>query len=369
LSEDLGTHTVPKSTLDLVTANLASPKVSRVSPKGGLKATAATPTLTGMRRRPAFTALVAPSALLAAMVALAVAPVEPARGAFPGENGRIAFAAGAIKTIRPDGTKARRVTRPQDWQVDSQPAFSPSGERIAFARDFFRGPRRDWKSRIYIVRTDGSHLHRLKPRRRPRLRYYHSPAFSPSGRRIAFEGCRRAEDRPHLRCALFTIKTDGTRQSRITPYTPNDGANSNPTFSPNGRMIAFEDLSGACNIYVMRADGSDLHALTDNERGCDSHPSFSPDGSEIAFTSNRCTSDAFVQPQICVMRADGTDVRPLTASDDFGAIDFSFSPNGKRITFTFIDALGDWYGLWVMRADGTEERKLVTGSDPDWGVR
>jgi Tol biopolymer transport system component len=320
------------------------------------------PTMEAMKR-PALVALLAGSTPFLVVALAATAPIEPARGAFPGENGRIAFAAGAIKTIRPDGTKARRVTRPKDSQADSQPAFSPSGKRIAFVRGFFGGPRRKERSRIFITRKNGS-LHKLKPRRRPPLRFQLAPAFSPGGNRMVFEGCRTRS-----RCALFTIKTDGTRQRRLTAFVRRPEAISNPTFSPNGRMIAFEDLSGACNIYVMRADGSDLHALTDNERGCDSHPSFSPDGSEIAFTSNRCTSDAFVQPQICVMRADGTDVRPLTASDDFGAIDFSFSPNGKRITFTFIDALGDWYGLWVMRADGTEERKLVTGSDPDWGVR
>lgn len=319
-----------------------------------------------MTRRPALVALLAWSTPFLVVALAATAPIEPAWGAFPGENGRIAYAAGAIKTIRPDGTKPRRVTRPKDSQADSQPAFSPSGKRIAFVRDFFGGPRRNERSRIFITRKNGSRLHKLKPRRRPPLRFHHAPAFSPGGKRIVFQGCSTRS-----RCALFTIKTDGTRRLRLTAFGPRTEAITNPTFSPNGRMIAVDWFrSGACNIYVMRADGSDVHALTDNQPGqCDGHPSFSPDGSEIAFTSNHCTSPAFVQPQICVMSADGTDVRPLTGSDDFGPLDFSFSPNGKRIAFTYLDSLGDVYGLWVMRADGTDERKLVTGTDPDWGVR
>jgi Tol biopolymer transport system component len=307
------------------------------------------------------------------VVALAAtAPIEPARGAFPGENGRIAFAAGAIKTIRPDDTKARRVTRPKDSQADSQPAFSPSGKRIVFVRDFFRGRPRDEKSRIYIARANGSNLHKLKPRRRPRPRYYRSPAFSPGGKRIIFQGFIR-----RLGWAIYTIKTDGTRLKLLTARRNRFEADSHSAFSPNGERIAFDGVRHigpqrvrVCDIYVMRADGSGETNLTDNDNGCDTIPSFLPDGSEITFTSDHCsTGPDFVQPQICAMRADGTDVRPLTGSDDFGAIDFSFSPNGKRITFTFVDALGDWYGLWVMRADGTEQRKLVVGSDPDWGVR
>ncbi len=139
-------------------------------------------------------------------------------------------------------------------------------------------------------------------------------------------------------------------------------------------MIAFDS---ACDIYLMRADGSDVRALTDNsEQVCNGRPSFTPDGREIAFTSrqfaftsDRCNGDDAVQPQICVIRTDGTGLRPLTGSGHFGALDFSLSPNGKRIAFDSVDSLEDTYGLWVMRANGTKERELVSGDDPDWGVR
>lgn len=323
-------------------------------------------TMEAMKRRPAPIALLARSMPFLVVALVAAAPIERAQGAFPGDNGRIAFAAGAIKTIRPDGTKTRRVTRPKDSQADSQPAFSASGERIAFVREFFGGPPRKERSRIFIARKNGSRLHKLKPRRRPPLRFHRAPAFSPGGNRIVFEGCRT-----RTRCALFTIKTDGTRRRRLTPYAHNPGPALNPTFSPNGRMIAFDGYrNGACDIYVMRGDGSDMHALTNNERGqCDTHPAFSPDGSEIAFTSYHRSSPGFVRGQIFVMKPDGTDVRPLTGSDDFGAVDFSFSPNGNRFAFIYIDSLEDNYGVWVMRADGTDPRQLVFGTDPDWGVR
>jgi Tol biopolymer transport system component len=320
-----------------------------------------------MKRQPALVALLACSMPFVVVALATTAPVERAKGAFPGDNGRVAFAGGAIKTIRPDGTKRRRVTRPNESQLDGQPAFSPSGKRIAFVRELsVGGPSRKERSRIFITRRNGSRLHKLKPRRRPQLRFHRAPAFSPGGNRVVFEGC---SDRS--RCALFTIKTDGTRRRRLTPFARGTEDISNPAFSPNGRMIAFDWFrSGACDIYVMRADGSGVHALTDNEWGqCDTEPSFTPDGSEIAFTSYHRANPAFVRGQIYLMRADGTDVRPLTGSDDFGVIDFSFSPNGRRIVFAYVDSLDDFYGLWVMRADGTNQRKLVLGGSPDWGVR
>jgi Tol biopolymer transport system component len=331
-----------------------------------LKATVCKAILERMKRRPTLVAVLAPLALLAANAGFATAPVERAQGAFPGDNGRIAYAGGAIKTIKPDGTKRRRVTRPKESQLDGEPAFSPSGRRIAFVREFLGGPSRKERSRIFITRKNGSRLHKLKPRRRAQLRFHRAPAFSPGGNRVVFEGC---SDRS--RCALFTIKTDGTRRRRLTAFARGTEDISNPTFSPSGRMIAFDRYrSRACDIYVMRANGSDLHALTDNERSqCDTEPSFTPDGSEIAFTSFHRANPAFVRGQIYLMRADGTDVRPLTGSDDFGVIDFSFSPNGRRIVFAYVDSLDDFYGLWVMRADGTNQRKLVLGGSPDWGVR
>jgi Tol biopolymer transport system component len=302
------------------------------------------------------------------LVALsATVSVPLARATFPGDNGRIAFVRrGTIQTMRADGTKRRRLTRDEAGQTDSGPAFSPGGKRIAFVRDFFRGPRRDWKSRIYIVRANGSHVHRVKPRRRPRPRFYYGPAFSPGGKRIVFEGCRRTKPK----CALFTVGTDGTRLRRLTAYKGPPRHDSNPTFSPNGTKIAFDGYRGLyCNVYVMRADGTDVRDLTNNDidNDCDGQPSFSPDGGEIAFTSDHES----ISSDIYLMRADGTDVRQLTtfADRDLGASGPSFSPNGKRIAFTIYDEGSRTESIGVMRAGGTEQRRLVGGGGPDWGVR
>ena len=63
---------------------------------------------------------------------------------------------------------------------------------------------------------------------------------------------------------------------------------------------------GNAEIYVMRADGSDVRRLT-NDSASDASPTWSPDGSAIAFVSDRDgTRDLYV------MRPDGQGLTRLT---------------------------------------------------------
>src|ERR1700712_763146 len=103
-------------------------------------------------------------AVMSLMAALTMA--EPAAGTTPGDNGRIAFksyldsarSTGAIFTIRPDGTRARKLTFPVPGTVDDQPDWSPNRALIAFRRCV-----PDTVCAIYTIDPDGSHLRRLSP--------------------------------------------------------------------------------------------------------------------------------------------------------------------------------------------------------------
>jgi len=92
-----------------------------------------------------------------------------------------------------------------------------------------------------------------------------------------------------------------------------------PRFSPNGRKIVYEDCKRACYpyalIYIIDADGSNAHLIQDpSVRGAGA--SFTPDG-HIVFTKLRLVRLAgafrdFGDGQICVMNDDGTNERCLT---------------------------------------------------------
>jgi TolB protein len=77
----------------------------------------------------------------------------PAGAAFPGTNGRIAFATDLhgdleIYTMNPDGTGQVRLTNHP--ATDRAPAWHPSAPKIAFSTD------RDGDVEIYVMNADGS---------------------------------------------------------------------------------------------------------------------------------------------------------------------------------------------------------------------
>ena len=92
---------------------------------------------------------------------------------------------------------------------------------------------------------------------------------------------------------IYVMNADGSGgQTRLTRMTDTGAYASSPTWSPDGRKIAFEsDRDGSDpEIYVMNADGSGVTQLTNNN-GYDASPSWSPDGERIAFVSDRAFQD------------------------------------------------------------------------------
>jgi TolB protein len=105
-------------------------------------------------------------------------------------------------------------------------------------------------------------------------------------------------------------------------------------------------------VWAIDADGTDLTRLT-HSPGPDFDPSWSPDGTQIAFRSERSG-----EPEIWVMNADGTDQRRLAAG-----LSPAWSPDGSLIAFS------GRAGLSVIRPKGTGLRVLPGtegGEYPSW---
>src|SRR6185312_16631829 len=102
------------------------------------------------------------------------------------------------------------------------------------------------------------------------------PAVSPDGSRVAFARKVGANYQIYVMNAA-----NGTTQQQLTSADDNRS----PTWSPDGSKIAFAShRDGNWQIYSMNADGSGQTRLT-NESSDDQHPAWSPDGMLIAFDS------------------------------------------------------------------------------------
>ena len=265
--------------------------------------------------------------------------------------------AGELYRVPLDGGPVLRLTR--NRASDDFPVASPGGRRIAFVSD--RGGDED----IYVMNADGSRP-RLLTRDRPRAGggapLDTAPAWSPDGRRIAF-----ASDRAGGEQEIYVMNADGSGVRRLT-RTARHVIDATPAWSPDGRRVVFASSRvGHFNLelFSMRPDGTGLRRLTrtggsDGVLGDDATPSYAPDGTRIAFASNSDQNN-----EIYVMAPDGTGQRRLTRSARADDLLPRVSPDGTRIAFASSGRTGASRVI-VMGADGSAPRALGPGAEPSW---
>lgn len=153
---------------------------------------------------------------------------------------------------------------------------------------------------------------------------------SPNGDRIAFV----ALDGGHTE--IFTANADGSNMKRLTSGTLSADQ---PAWSPDGTRIAYRLSANysPARIWVVNADGTNPHAITNDAPGEHHHPAWSPvqaDGSHRIAYAQAAMKDGYMRAQIWSVRDDGTD-RQILSDESVGAYDDepSWSPDGTRIVF------------------------------------
>lgn len=170
------------------------------------------------------------------------------------------------------------------------------------------------------------------------------------------------------------MKADGSDVRQLTDM-PDDSYG--PSYSPDGKLIAFAHGSGGkSDVYIMASDGSAAHQLTTN--GLDnSHPHWSPDGHRILFNSSRTTpiedraDPAKEQDDVFSMALDGTDLHQHTHCNTVCTF-ASFSPDMKKIVYRKVTNTPglNWdlseskrnSEIAVANADGSDERILTNNA-------
>jgi Tol biopolymer transport system component/imidazolonepropionase-like amidohydrolase len=140
-------------------------------------------------------------------------------------------------------------------------------------------------------------------------------ALSPDGRTIAID----------LLGALWTLPADGGRATRIL----GDGYDAHlPAWSPDGRRLAFQAYRDSTwNIWAINADGTGLRRLTWGPFD-DREPHWSPDGTRLAFSSDRDGTYG-----VWLLAVETGEVRPLTTNPTANEFQPAWSPDGREVAF------------------------------------
>ncbi|HEX9727490.1 MAG TPA: DPP IV N-terminal domain-containing protein [Gemmatimonadales bacterium] len=178
---------------------------------------------------------------------------------------------GRVYLAVPDG--ARRLVTPTARDLNYTPVLSPDGEVLAFSRSGEDGT----DIYTYNVVRDCC-LQRLTI---GRFSDNLSPTFSPDGRRIAFVSTRAGLPQ------IYAMTADGTGQELFAPFDYGVTGSSNaPEWSPDGLHLAFHrDVAGSPQVFIMDVATQTVRQLTSAGRNED--PTWAPDGRHLAFVSNR----------------------------------------------------------------------------------
>ncbi len=210
----------------------------------------------------------------------------------------------SVELMNADGTGQRTLFHQPGFSAFDA-VWSPTGDEIALSVGrYFRQPGPP-PGQIALMKPDGSDF---------RILVDDSlnngfPSWSPDGTRLVFK-------RGHQ----LVIMSLADR--KIVPLTDGKFYDNFPQWSPGGDAILFtsDRANGDFELYTIRPDGTGLRRLT-NVYGNDAHSSWCAGGTWILFSSGRmgfkdemALYDSVPQPygEIFAMRADGADVHQLT---------------------------------------------------------
>ena len=241
-----------------------------------------------------------------------------------------------------------------EW-IYNEPGMAAS--RIVFSlRD------EDLDQDLYVIDSDGENFRRLTDYGDLTM----SPTWSADGTRIIYSSRKGATGLPRLyELDLETIVEKPLDVGR-------DGDHQTPAYNPNGRDVAFAIMGGArSGIFTYDRERNCCLTQLSGGRWNDLNPTYSPDGRRIAFNSNRLGVSV---PQIYVMPATGGEA-DLISPYQYGQQGFYTSPDwapfGDHVAFQGrIGPLGSHNILVADVSDRGRRLSQLTwegnNEDPSW---
>ncbi|HET8550017.1 MAG TPA: protein kinase, partial [Bryobacteraceae bacterium] len=204
---------------------------------------------------------------------------------------------------------------------DTEPAFSPDGERIVFRSEREGGG-------IFVMGATGESVKRLTDSG-------YNPAWSPDGTQVVYSTgwFWWAARRTGTDYQLAVVSTESS--SGGGPHVISDKIQDamQPSWSPNGQRIAFWGFrDGNYDIWTVAASGGEPVRVT-HDPAVDWNPVWSPDGKYVYFSSDRAGSMNLWRVAIEQQsgRVTGRVEAVTTPSADAAYV--SFSRDGRRMAY------------------------------------
>lgn len=218
----------------------------------------------------------------------------------------------------------------------------PAAGRMAFVRQ------QNSVNYIYLMDLDASGVGSNPVRLTSDAEAENYPSWSPDGKRLAYQ-------RDFNGSAVYIINADGTGETRLSP-TP--GFDVTPSWTRDGRIVYARLYSAPqpnhppmTDIRVVSADGTGDHSILTNTR-FSVEPRWSVND-QVVFMSLMNGDNL----EIYVMNGDGTGLRQLTSGATNG--DPVWSPDGTQITFGSDREGGNKLNVFKMNADGSGQVQLT----------
>lgn len=275
--------------------------------------------------------------IITTLVALLGLTVPAAASAAPATGAVVFSKTSTVEGVAKGGLFAVRsgnLNQLTEDPADTEPAFSPDGRTIAYARS----------GDLYSVRPDGSGQRRLTSG--PELDS--APIISPDGKRVVFE--RRASAAGPA--DLYTVRALGGGLRALTSGPDDDHQ---ADFSPDGRAIVFARAGGDGpntkeDLYSMRPSGAGLTRLTRTGGVDEFMPRYFAGG--ILFSRGESSEGPAAYADVYTMRRDGKRVKALVAGVGSAYVE-DVAPNGRTLLFRRDQ------GLWSKRIGPGKARKLA----------
>jgi len=211
----------------------------------------------------------------------------------------------------------------------SDVAASPAGRRLAFV---------EGATNVNIWRLD---LAGSPPEARKFIsssREQRAPSISPTGGKIAFQSTRSGASE------VWVCDADGSNAVQVTSL---EGYSTGmPRWSPDGKWIAFDSrVGGEANIYVVNSNGGAARRLNIDIHG-NNLPSWSHDGRWIYFVNREDARD----PAIWKVPSEGGHAVRISETDATFPLE---SPDGQYVYFSHHRRLRR------VRTDGSAEQEVA----------